>query len=71
MATIVDGDTIQAVWFTVIDSTGSLKNTVPLLNDTSPLVFQKNSISILKIDKATATLGTLTVKGAVNDNTTI
>jgi len=67
MADIVAGMTIQAAWFTNIDSTGALKKTLTFLPDTDPIDFSVNSTTKLRLEND----GDLLIAGGLSDNETI
>ena len=66
MATIQEGDTIQAAWFTNIDSTGPFVKDIEFLNNSNPINIVHNGTNLAQIE----TDGDLKVRGDITDNDT-
>lgn len=63
MADITSGMTIQAVWFTNIDTTGNFKKDISFLNDSNPINFVENSVNLTQITSE----GDLKTRGSMTD----
>ena len=63
MADITEGMTIQAVWFTNIDTTGNFKKNISFLNDSDPINLGVNSVNLAQI----TTDGDLKTRGSMTD----
>ncbi len=67
MATIQEGDTIQAAWFDNVDSTGVFKKDITFLNDANPINIVHDSQNLMQIE----TDGDTKIKGDFEPNADI
>ena len=63
MADITEGMTIQAVWFSNIDTTGNFKKTITFIDDSNPIKMSSNSVNLSSL----TTDGNLSVRGNIID----